>query len=383
MKKTKILQFSKFYPPAVGGIEQVVYDIVNNGTSESLYNHDVLCFNHNIGKSDEVTVTENNKIMRMHTYKVVASTPLSLSILFKFLRIRNDYDYIHFHVPNPIATIASFFVKRNKYIVHWHSDIVKQKKLLFFFKPFQNIMLRRSAKIIVTSDKYGQESTQLKPFINKIVTVPIGISTDKKPININLFQEIKSKHPNKKIVFSLGRLAYYKGFEYLIRSAEYLGDDVLIIIGGDGELKQELLELIKQKKLEEKVKLVGRIGENDLSTYYSIADIFCMSSIEKSEAFGVVQLEAMLYGLPIVSTKIAGSGVDWVNQDGISGITVQPKNEFELAEAFKKILADENLKNNFSTNAEKRLFEMFTIDRMCSELNDVYTGIVANKGSLE
>lgn len=108
-----------------------------------------------------------------------------------------------------------------------------------------------------------------------------------------------------------------------------------------------------------------------------------MSSIEKSEAFGVVQLEAMLYGLPIVSTQIAGSGVDWVNQNGVSGITVQPKNEFELAEAFKKILADENLKNNFSTNAEKRLFEMFTIDKMCSELNDVYSGIVANRGSLE
>lgn len=380
MKKIKILQFSKFYPPAVGGIEQVVHDIVKGNANTSLHD-DVLCFNHEIGANDEIICDNNHKIMRMHTYKIIASTPLSLNILKKFMQIKNDYDYIHFHVPNPIATIASLFVRRNKYVVHWHSDIVKQKKLFFFFKPLQQIMLNRAAKIVVTSDEYAAKSEQLRNYSNKTLTIPIGIFPSKKPVNEPLLGKLKGQYKSKKVIFSLGRLAYYKGFEYLIRSSKYLNDDAVIIIGGSGELKEELNQLIKTIGVEDKVVLAGRINDEDLSTYYSFADIFCMPSIEKSEAFGVVQLEAMLYGLPIVSTRIPGSGVDWVNANGVSGITVQPKDEVALAEAFNNLLQDKQLMDFYSVNSFNRLLELFTVEKMCARLNEMYINL--EKGQKE
>ncbi|BDY50463.1 TPA: glycosyltransferase family 4 protein [Escherichia coli] len=376
MQPIKVLQFSKFYPPAVGGIEQVVYDIVQGCSKYPHIHNDVLCFNHDLGQPDHEITVENLRIMRMHTAKIVASTPLSFNIFKRFLKLRDEYDLVHFHVPNPIATFASFFVKKNKYIVHWHSDIVKQKKLLCLFKPFQNIMLRRAARIIVTSDKYGRESQQLKDYSEKLITIPIGISPIQKTINQELFQALKKEFPFKKIVFSLGRLAYYKGFEYLIKSARYLNDDCVILIGGAGELKDDLQALIQKYNLHDKVRLLGRIDDVDLSTYYIFSDVFCMPSIEKSEAFGVVQLEAMLYSLPIVSTKIPGSGVDWVNADGVSGITVEPKNEHAIAEAINKLLSDDSLRHSLGKNAHNRLLELFTVDRMSSQLSELYCHLI-------
>nr|EID9259045.1 glycosyltransferase [Escherichia coli] len=102
-------------------------------------------------------------------------------------------------------------------------------------------------------------------------------------------------YKGKKIIFSLGRLVYYKGFEYLVESAKFLPDDYIILIGGNGEEKQKLLELIQRYKLEDKVKLLGFIRHEELSSYFAASNVFCLPSIEKSEAFGVVQLEAFLF----------------------------------------------------------------------------------------
>lgn len=372
MKTLKVLQFSKFYPPAFGGIEQVVNDIIEGSKGLDKITYDVLCFNHQLNKKDECVFINDVKIMRMRTWKILASTPISFNIFKKFLKIRRNYDFIHFHVPNPIATLASLFVPKGKYIVHWHSDIVKQKKLFYFFKPLQDIMLRRCAKIIVTSEKYGAESKQLEHFRNKLITIPIGIDTTNPKINIEFLNLLKEKYQKKIVIFSLGRLAYYKGFEYLINSANYLDDDFIILIGGGGELNETLEKLIVEKKVQNKVQLLGRVSYDELSSYYSLADIFCMPSIEKSEAFGVVQLEAMLYHLPIVSTRIKGSGVDWVNSNGISGITVEPKNAEALADAFKVISRNKQLREKLSEGAYARLIKHFSVGKMCSSILDMY-----------
>lgn len=364
----KILQLSKFYPPIFGGIEQVAFDITEGMKTKDI-NVDVLSVNDI--KKTVVNISDSETVVRSAMLLTLLSTPISISYILMWKKMRNNYDVIHVHLPNPLAVIALILFPTKKPIVlHWHSDIVKQKMALKFFRPLQNILLKKASKIIVTSEIYGQTSHQLKDVRDKIVTVPIGIEPKRLPDNKKLLDKLRVKYKNKKIVFALGRLVYYKGFSTLIEAAEFLDEDVILLIGGQGELFSALSKSIIEKKLEEKVVLLGSIKYDDLSAYYQICDVFCLPSIHKSEAFGVVQLEAMSYGKPVVSTNIKNSGVPWVNKNGVSGLVVEPNDPQGLANAINSVLVQPEY---FALHALERYLNLFTRDKMISNLVNVYS----------
>ncbi|HAN8077960.1 TPA: glycosyltransferase, partial [Escherichia coli] len=355
----------KFYPPIFGGIEQVAQDITEG--MQNLCNVDVLSVNN----SSKTIYCKN--IIRASLLFTLLSTPVSISYILIWSRIRNNYDIIHVHLPNPLAIIALLlFPPKAPVVVHWHSDIVKQKIALKFFQPLQNLFLNKVEKIIVTSEIYGSSSPQLQRFQDKIICIPIGIKSERLPKNETLLKHLKEKYKNKKIVFSLGRLVYYKGFENLVNAANFLPEDTIILIGGCGELYDELADSILSNKLEGKVVLLGEIKYEQLSAYYQVCDVFCLPSIHESEAFGVVQIEAMSYGKPVVSTNIKNSGVPWVNENGISGVVVEPNEPHELAKAILTIL---NNPAGFSLGALERYRKLFTRDKMISSLIGLYQNI--------
>lgn len=366
----KVLQLSKFYPPIFGGIEQVALDITE-GMNEKDISVDVLSVN-NTNKTI-VSVDNSSKIIRAAILFTLLSTPISISYILAWWRVRNDYDIIHVHLPNPLAVLALIlFPPAAPIILHWHSDIVKQKMALKIFKPLQNALLKKASKIIVTSDIYGQSSSQLVKVRDKIISVPIGIEPNRLPINENLLAHLKKKYKDKKVVFSLGRLVYYKGFNNLVKAMNFLGDDVILLIGGQGELFDELSRCIIENGLKERVVLLGAIKYEELSAYYMLCDVFCLPSVHKSEAFGVVQLEAMSYGKPVVSTNIKNSGVPWVNKNEESGLVVEPNDPRALAYAIGSVLTRSEY---FAQGALERYHNMFTRDKMISNLVDVYSNI--------
>jgi rhamnosyl/mannosyltransferase len=366
----KILQFGRFYPPSIGGIQTVMYD-VTEGLNENGINCDVLCSNDKYEFSTEKI--KNYNVFRTKTLGILFSTSISPQLIIKLKQMQNNYDVIHVHLPDPLANLALFITRpKAKIILHWHSDIIKQKKLLKLYEPLQEWLLRKAYKIIATSENYINGSKYLSKYRYKTEVVQIGIDKERLSFDEKRVKEIKKKYENKKIIFSLGRMAYYKGFEYLIDSAQYLDDDYVIVIGGIGELFQKLRNKIVSQKLENKVHLVGMIPEYDLGNYYKSCDLFCLSSIEKSEAFGVVQLEAFRFGKPIVSTKIKGSGVDWVNLNLISGVVVSPKNSKEIAIAIEKVLSNEKQYAKFSHNALKRFNDLFTKKTMVESIIQLY-----------
>ena len=343
----RILHIGKFYPPYFGGIEKVNYDIVE-GLNMNGVQTDVLCSNHNKGNAfSEIPY----KTYRSHTFKVIASTPLSCSLITTLRKIQDNYDIIHVHLPNPMANLAIFLTQpKAKIILHWHSDIIKQKSLLILYSPLQSWLLKRA-------DKIGIDSQEL--------------SIDRNTLNV-----LKNKYQGNKIVFSLGRLVYYKGFEYLIDAARFLPNDIIILIAGIGELKEKLQDQIFNHNLQNKVKLLGKIPFEELGAYYELCDIFCLPSTERSEAFGVVQIEAMAFEKPIISTSIKGSGVDWVNLNNISGIIVPPKNSKKLAEAITELLTNENKYQQLSIGAKKRYEDVFTKDKMVDSFKSLYLEIL-------
>ncbi|MDV2140620.1 glycosyltransferase [Citrobacter amalonaticus] len=332
----KVLQISKFYPPVHGGIEQVAFDISEGIAKEIKQSVDVLCVDP-IGKRPD-DFTRKYKIFRQKLLFILFSTPFSFSFINKWRRLRYKYDIVHVHLPNPLAVLSLFlFQPKGKIILHWHSDIVKQKKLLVLFYPFQRWILKKSASIIVTSPIYGRCSPALQNYQNKIKCIPIGVNTDDMPINLLMEKIIKDTYQGKKIVFTLGRLVYYKGINYLIDASKLLPDNYVVLIGGAGPLYDGLKKQIADNNLSEKVILLGSIKYEDLSAYYKCCDIFCLPSVHESEAFGVVQLEAMSFSKPLISTAIPGSGVSWVNQNMKSGIVVPPAILRLLLKGFLKL----------------------------------------------
>ena len=364
----RVLQLGKFYPPDIGGIENVIFEITE-GLNDRDISTDVLCSNSsNYYIEGKI---KNYKVYRTKSYGKIASTSISPQMIFKLKEIINYYDVVYVHLPDPMANIALFLAdnRKAKIVVHWHSDIIRQKFLLKFYLPLQRWLLKRADRIIATTPKYICESKYLKEFIEKTVAIPIGIDRSKLVINKNIISTLRSRFKGKKVIFSLGRFVYYKGFEYLVKSALYLQKDFIIIIGGDGELRRNIEKLIRKLQLEDKVILPGKIPVDHLGSYYKVCDIFTLPSITKSEAFGVAIIEAMSFAKPIVATKIKGSGVDWVNKHMETGINVEPKNSKQLAMAFIKLLTDKPLYIKFSQNALYRFNNYFTKERMISSIS--------------
>ena len=364
----KVLQLGKFYPIR-GGVEKVAYDLMV-GLSERGVHCDMMCAATQ-GGSRVIPINRNAHLICCHTWLKAAATMISPAMIFTLRKVCRQYDIIHVHHPDPMACLALYLSGyKGRVIVHWHSDIQKQKILLNFYRPLQNWLLRRADLVIGTTPVYLSESPFLQSVQKKSVCLPIGISPmlpDAKSV-----EAIRQRYMNKKIVFYLGRLVAYKGFCHLVAAAQYLGDDFVVLIGGTGALKNELQKEIDELGLQDKVKLLGRISNNDLPTYYGACDVFCLSSVQKTEAFGIVQIEAMSCGKPVVATRIPQSGVAYVNANGISGLNVAPGNARELADAIQSITQDETTYKRYSAGARKRYDEQFTKKRMIDTCLEIY-----------
>jgi glycosyltransferase involved in cell wall biosynthesis len=370
----QVIHLSKFYKPYSGGLESVVADLAEGAhafnttvlaaDSENLINHEII---------------NDINVIRSKEYFNLASTSLAPGYIRDVIKHCNG-SILHVHLPNPMANVAlycAFLCGRDmsNIVIHWHSDIVKQQGLLKLYQPLQTWLLRKAKKIIVTSQNYLDNSEPLLPFRNKCEVVPIGIDSIQSKVDQNLVTDIKAKYKNKKIVFSLGRHIYYKGFEYLIEAAKGV-EGAVFLIGGKGPDTDIYKQKIREYRLEDKVFLIGRVEDIDLPSYYAAADIFAFPSIEKSEAFGVVQLESMSVGTPVISTDIKGSGVPWVNKHMESGIICKPKSSEKLAEAINTLVTDDLLLEKLACGAKNRFSSKFTKDHMVDKIVDIYNGMV-------
>ena len=371
----KILQLGKFYP-IKGGVEKVMYDLLI-GLSQRSITCDMLCASSEIlSTNNQITPNKFSEIFVEPSINEIAKTKISPALISKLRKICSNYDIIHLHHPDPMSALALFLSGyRGKVILHWHSDILAQKVLLRFYKPLQTWILKRADLILTTSPNYLEQSKYLTKYKKKSDILPIGISDISKDYSVEKSEHIKQQYKDKKIIFSLGRLVTYKGFEYLINAAEYLPEDYVILIGGEGPLKQHLQDIINQKQLNSKVCLLGYLDDVDVFSYYKACDLYCLSSIEKTEAFAIVQIEAMSFSKPIVATEIFGSGVSWVNKNGYSGINVPPKNSQKLSLAIIEILQNKDRYDKYCNNARQRYLEFFNIKSMIDNVLVLYNSI--------
>lgn len=225
----RVLQLGKFYP-ICGGVEKVAYDLMSGLSEQNVY-CDMMCAATN-GESRTISVNEHAKVICCHTLAKIAATMISPAMIFALKKVQDQYDIIHVHHPDPMACLALLLSGyKGKVVLHWHSDIQKQRILLRLYSPLQKWLIRRADKIVGTSPVYLSESPFLRKVQHKTVCLPIGV--DPMCPDAAGVRKIKDRYKGKKIIFSLGRLVTYKGYEFLIAATKYLKDNYMILIGGN------------------------------------------------------------------------------------------------------------------------------------------------------
>lgn len=396
----KVLQIGKFYPIR-GGVEKVMWDLTR-GLGERGVKCDMLCARFtsdgpdfkdrmyaDLGAAETesgdfpdgtmvLRFNDNARVICVPAIKKLAATMISPALvstlkamLAKAAEDGEPYDVVHVHHPDPMAAVAlRLSGYKGKVVLHWHSDILRQKGLLRFYMPLQNWLVKRADVVVGTSPVYVQQSEHLASAQDKLACLPIGIDPmQAAPADVERF---RSRYPGKKIVYSLGRLVGYKGYRYLVEAAAMLPDDYQVVIGGQGPMLQELETIAAENGVLGKVAFIGWVPDEESAAWFAACDVFVLSSIWKTEAFAIVQAEAMSAGKPVVATKIAGSGVPWVNNDGDSGINVPVEDARALADAILAITSEKQVYAGFCERARARYEAMFTYDRMIEGCLDIY-----------
>lgn len=367
----RILHISKYYYPYIGGVENICKYLVDN------MKHDndiaVVCFNEQ--KDDRIDIVDGVKIYRVGAKLTIARQALSLSYFSVLRRAIKEFrpDVIHFHWANPYPAfvLLTMIPKNVKLVIHWHMDIIKQKKIYPFIRPVETRLLKRASLVIVTSPNYRNGSIPLQPFKDKVCVVPNAIDEstlapqegDKDKI-----ASIREKFGNKDIVFFVGRHIQYKGLPHLIKAEKMVKSDCAFVIAGKGPLTEEL----KASCHSDRVHFVGKISDDDLRCYLYAAKVFAFPSITKNEAFGVALAEAMYCHTPAVTFSIYGSGVNWVSINNETCLEVPNGDDKAYANAIDELLQDNILCNRLADNGVQRVKNNFLIKNMVEACKKVY-----------
>ena len=373
----KILQLGKAFAPIkkLGGVEKVM-EYFYYGLNESNIHCDVL------GANDSYNAIVDNYckdglIFREKLMFHAKSTFFSMSLIFKLRKIQREYDIIHVHLPDPMSLLALFITRpKSKIIVHWHSNILKQKYAYQLIKFFETWLLKRSDLILCTTPSYYSNNKVLEPYKTKLSYLAIGLDIDNTNFNKELEIKINTTYTSKKKLVYVGRFVYYKGIEYLIKSMSLVKSDCVLFLIGSGELHNKMVKLVDELALGDKVVFLGELDEISKFTYIKSSDMLVLPSLYKTEAYGIVQVEAMALGVPVLSTRIEGSGVDWVNKDGESGFTVAPENSQEIAGAIDKVFLNSEILTKIAEGAKERYTSLFTREKMINELITKYENVI-------
>lgn len=380
--RVRILHVNKLYTPWIGGIETVVQDIAEGLIQFSDMDCEVLVCRVR-GRSTK-SLVNGVWVTRVASMGRFLSAPVAPGFPRQLQQMAPEFDVIHIHVPFPLAMLCNWRDIRNhgaRLVIHYHSDIVRpvQRMLVDRLRGFERRFMESADRIIVTSEGLLRNSRTLESYRDKCQVVPLSIDLTKfrtlsapEIATARLRFDLDSR---ERLVLFAGRLVYYKGLQYLVEAVRDL--DVKLFIAGEGPLRYSLEKQIWKLKLAGKVRILGRVTNTDLEDLYSIADLFVLPSTEPSEAFGIVQLEAMAHGLPVVNTNVA-SGVPSVSVHNLTGMTVPPADSVALREAIATILADDHLRNKFSADARQRVLQ-FSRPAVLKQIRAIYNEVVTNK----
>jgi len=378
----RVLHVGKFYPPYQGGMENFLRDLLK-ALRETGVSVSGLVHHHIPGRPFACEGDGGVPISRVPSLGQWLYLPVSPGFPRLLRRVIRDFrpDILHLHFPNPSACWSLLIpdARAIPWIIHWHSDVVpssidrRLKPAYQCFRPLEQAVLKRSKKVVVTSEPYLEYSEPLRNWASKCCVVPLGIDPDRLPWpEAALLRESETRWVAGTLrVLAVGRLTYYKGFDVLIRAALRV-PGVSVQIVGDGALREALQEEIRRSGIQDRVVLRGSLSDSELHALLAACDLLCLPSVERTEAFGIVLLEAMRYGKALVVSEIPGSGAGWVVRQGSCGFLTPPGDAVALGDLFERLVLQPALCEQEGKKGKESLDQVFHIRTVARRIKDMY-----------
>jgi rhamnosyl/mannosyltransferase len=294
---------------------------------------------------------------------------------------RPAVDLLHLHVPNPTMLLGlAALAPRIPLVVTYHSDVIRQRVLGMALRPFEHLVFRRAALLLSDSPTYPEGSALLRQYRDKLDVLPLGI--DIQPYlrpNGNALEharQLRAEH-GEPLWLAVGRLVYYKGLHTAIQALASIPGKLMVI--GHGPLEHPLKKLAGQVGVTDRVVWHGQVGTDAVTGAYQAATALWFPSNERSEGFGLVQVEAMASRCPVINTAIPHSGVSWVSQHGESGLTVPVNNPHAFATAARRLLQEAGLREQLATGARARAVTHFDSEQMAARSLEQYREVLAGR----
>ena len=368
----RVLHFFKTsFPDTMGGIEQVINQIAR-GTSRLGVETEVLSLTPDREAHGTIEI-DGYLAHRVRTNFQIASTGFSASAFLRFSQLAKKADVIHYHFPWPFMDVVHFATQVKKpTVVSYHSDIIRQKHLLKFYRPLQQKFLASMDRIVAASPNYLASSKVLNKFSDKVSVIPYGLDKAAYPQPLPDRLQFWREKLGPKFFLFVGVLRYYKGLHILMKAAQ--GTDYPIVIVGAGPMEQELKAQTVQLGLHN-IHFLGHLPDEDKVALLTLCYAFVFPSHLRSEAFGISLLEGAMYGKPMISCEI-GTGTTFINIGGETGLVVPPNDPKALGQAMQYLWEHAAEAAEMGRHAEERYWQFFTAEQMVKSYVDLYGELV-------
>jgi rhamnosyl/mannosyltransferase len=357
-----VLHVGKYYPPVPGGMERVVETLchVSRGRLVSR----VLAFDR--GRSTREEVVDGVPVTRVGTWGQAGSVPIAPTFASHLRRV--DADVMIIHEPNPWALLSLLLTPtRIPFAIWFHSDVIRPKlQYDLLYAPIARPAYSRARRFVASSPALASTSRALARYSSKTAIIPFGINPTAWTLDSETERRAQAIRADlgRPIVLFVGRLVAYKGVDVLIRAAASLC--VHVVIAGDGPMRADWTAQASAAGGCATFAFPGALTDCELKTWMHAAEVLVLPSVTSAEAFGVVQLEAMATGTPVISTSVP-SGVSWVNQHGKTGLVVAPRDVSGLRRAIEDLLGDAALRSRLGAAGVARVQSAFTLERMAEQ----------------
>lgn len=387
-KTMRVLHIGKYYPPFAGGMEHFLADLLPALDQQGVHSAALVHDEQPRRGGQWPAADADLPIYRAPCHGRLLYAPLSPAFPFWLHRAIQAFqpDLLHLHLPNTSAfwALAVPAARRLPWVIHWHADVVAstiERRLALayrLYRPFEQRLLAASRAVIATSPPYLVASAALADWRDRCQVIPLGLDSARiaEPTPTARHQAHALWGDSRFRILAIGRLTYYKGHEVLIRAAAELPDSRVLIVGS-GEQRPRLDTLIQSLQLGARVQLPGFQTDADLTALLASCDVLCLPSLERTEAFGLVLLEAMRFARPVVVSDIPGSGTGWVVHTGGHGLTVAPGDAATLARALRELHADPVRRALLGAAGQTALRERFGIGPVAAAIKTVYRQILS------
>lgn len=383
----RVLHVGKYYPPIPGGVEYFLADLLS-----ALHRNDIAtaALVHK-GKGRDASEGARGDALPTIYYAPTLGrllyAPVSPSFLYWLNRAIREFqpDLLHLHLPNTsaFAVLISPAAKRIPWILHWHADVADSRLdwrvgLAYrFYRPLEQRLLGRGKAVITTSPTYLAASRTLAPWRERCAVIPLGLDRKRLgPPSAALRDQACGRWGRSSLrVLAIGRLTYYKGHDVLINAVAELPSARLLIVG-QGEHRGRLQALIEALRLEARAELRGFLPDDELMALLATCDVLCLPSLERTEAFGLVLLEAMRFAKPVVVSDIPGSGTGWVVAQARNGLLTRPGDPKSVAAALRQLQESPETRLALGERGRAALTSCFDIHPVADQIAALYARVL-------